>query len=103
MDDAPKRCTYCLAPHNRRGRACSEYCERRTRSAKSAMTGWHTRARRKYMAALQAKVRHNGRWRKVAMDHEAAGQLQAIFGVEPSRVEQLTSEVRGGCALDINP
>lgn len=76
-----KRCTHCGREHSRRGRACSDYCERKTRNWKSSVTGGRTRARKRLLAAQQKRVLHRTRWRNVTMGRDADANLLRIFNV----------------------
>lgn len=80
-DQALKHCTYCGRGHGRRGRACSDYCERKTRGWKSSATGGRTRALKRLLAAQQKRVLHRTRWRDVTMGRDADANLLRIFNV----------------------
>lgn len=71
-----KLCLYCLRPHERRSRCCSEWCARKV----NGKTAWVTRSRReaqaRTMAELQRRVRHVPTFRKMAM-----GELDFDQGV----------------------
>lgn len=83
MDEKPlKWCTYCGRQHIGHGRACSSYCERKTRGWKSSVTGGRTRAIKGLLAASQKRVLHRTRWRDVAMGRNADANLLRIFDVD---------------------
>lgn len=76
-----KRCPYCLHFHERRSRACSEWCEHRV----GGRAAYVTRSRRevvgKVMAGIQRRMRFVPTWRRVSMGEEP--DLLTIFGTEP--------------------
>lgn len=77
-----KFCTYCGIEHERRGRACSEYCERKTRNSKAAVTMGRNRAVRSIMVGQQTLLRHRTRWRNVAMGRGEGTNLANIFEMD---------------------
>lgn len=82
-NDAPAlhHCTYCGRLFAGRRRACSEHCERKTRSLKSSVTGGRTRAIKRLLAVQQKRVLHRTRWRNVSMGRDADANLLRIFNV----------------------
>lgn len=82
VTDAPKRCPYCLHEHSNRGRACSEWCERKIRSHRGSVTAGRNRAVKKVMAGIIKREQHKGKWRNVAMGRNAAENLRMIFGID---------------------
>lgn len=83
MDEADgKWCTYCGVKHSNRGRACSPYCERKTRNHKASVTAGRNRAMKRVMAKIRKREQHRGKWRNVVAGRDAPGNLRLIFGVD---------------------
>lgn len=80
-DRTAKRCPYCLRGHMRRGRACSEWCERKLRSRRAVLTRSRNAACAKIMQHIHKRERHRADWRDVAMGRAGTERLEAIFGV----------------------
>lgn len=80
--DAPKFCPYCGRTHENRGRACSDWCERKIRGWKQSVTGGRTRAVKRVLTEAQRQVKHRTRWRNVAMGRNAETELMRIFNVD---------------------
>jgi len=75
-------CAYCLRPHERDSRCCSQWCSRRV----AGKLAWITRSRRQavndVLAREQRLHRNDRRWRDVTMGRNEAGQLAVIFGLD---------------------
>lgn len=79
-----KRCPNCLHVHERRARACCDWCERKIRGRRSSVTQGQNRARQRALDAIHKRELHRAQWRDVAMGRDTQLVIAAIFGVTPS-------------------